>query len=232
MTEPQTLEGTSWTLARGVANPAGVTITARFAGGSLSGQGGVNRYRADYELDGDRLRLGPTAGTMMAGPPDAMEAERAFLTLLGAVAGWRIADDGTLELTDGDGTAILWFDAAPTVADTLTGRWEVRSVHRRDALISPTIGSEPFLEFGADGSVSGSAGVNQLSGQARLDGDRLHLGPLRTTRMAGTPEQMDEEGEFLAALERVAIARVEGDQLELTDPDGQVEVILARADAG
>ncbi|HEX6867704.1 MAG TPA: META domain-containing protein, partial [Candidatus Limnocylindrales bacterium] len=231
MADAQTLEGTSWHLARGVEIPDGVTITARFAGGTLSGQSGVNRYRADYELDGDRLRLGPAASTMMAGPEPAMAAEQGFLTLLGAVAGWQLADDGGLTLTDADGAAVLWFAAAPTVAETLTGRWEVRSVHRRDALASPTIGSEPYLEFGSDGSVSGSAGINRLHGKARLDGDRLHLGPLQTTRMAGSPELMDEEHEFLAALERVAIARIEGDRLELTDADGQVEVSLARAGA-
>ena len=49
---------------------------------------------------------------------------------------------------------------------------------------------------GADGSVSGSAGVNRFSGTARLDGDRLTLGPLRTTRMAGSPEAMEDPWAF------------------------------------
>lgn len=229
MADSTTLEGDAWELRRGVAIPDGVTISARFAGGTLAGRGGVNRYRADYELDGDRLRLGPAATTMMAGPDAAMASERHFLTLLGAVGGWRIAADGTtLELTDPDGNAVLWFEPAPTVADALTGRWTVTSVHRADALRSPTIGAEPYLEFAADGTVSGFAGVNEVSGQARLDGDRLHLGPLRTTRMAGSPERMDEEREFLAALERVAVVQLDGEVLHLTDPDGQIEVILRR----
>ena len=43
-----TFERTPWHLERGIAIPDGVTVTARFAGGTVAGQGPVNRYRAEY----------------------------------------------------------------------------------------------------------------------------------------------------------------------------------------
>ena len=72
------IEGTAWRLVRGVDIPAGIEITARFVGGTVSGHAGINRYRADYRLHGDVLELGPAATTLMAGDP-AGDARRARL---------------------------------------------------------------------------------------------------------------------------------------------------------
>ena len=222
------LEERAWRLSRGVDVPPGVEITARFAGGTVAGRSGVNRYRADYELDGQSLRLGVAASTMMAGPPEAMAAESAFLTLLGGVQGARVVD-ATLELLDRDGAPILWFEAAPAV-EGITGRWDVRFVRRGDALVS-SAATEPYLEFDADGRVTGSAGVNRVNGPARVDGDRVHLGPLMTTRMAGSPDAMDDEAALLSALDDVAAWRMDEDELVLVDADGETRVTLARTEA-
>jgi heat shock protein HslJ len=224
------LEGPTWHLVRGVAIPDGTTISARFVGGTVSGHAGINRYRADYRLDADVLELGPAATTLMAGDPAAMQAEHDFLQLLGSVDGYRLEDD-SLVLMDRGRADILWFAPAPDVAADLTGRWDVRFVRRDDALVSPTAGSTPYLEFSADGSVAGAAGVNRLAGPTRADGDRLHIGPLRTTRMAGSPEAMDEEAAFLEALEAVESYRFDDGQLVLIDGDGETRVTLARPGA-
>ncbi len=228
--DPASIEGTSWRLARGVAVPDGSTITARFVDGTVSGHAAVNRYRATYELSGGRLRIGPAATTRMAGPDAAMAAEAAYLTLLGAVAGQRLEDGGrALALLDASGDEILGFSAGPDVADALVGRWEVRGIHQGEALASPAQDSTPWLAFDGAGQVEGHGGVNRLHGTARVDGDRLFLGPLGSTRMAGPPEAMDAEGALLAALEAVAGFRLEGTDLELVDADGQTQVQLVRA---
>lgn len=231
-TEPASIEGPTWHLSRGVAIPDGTTISARFVGGTVSGHAGINRYRADYRLHGDILELGPAATTLMAGDPAAMKAEHDFLQLLGAADHQRI-ENGHLVLSDRDGTALLWFDRAPDVEAALTGRWDVRFVRRGDALVSPPLGSDPHLVFEEAGTVSGSAGVNQIGGPARADGDRLHIGPLRSTRMAGPPDAMDAEAALLAALEDVAAFRIDDDgSLVLVDADGETRVTLARSEAG
>ena len=54
----------------------------------LSGSGGCNRVMGSFELDGDTLRLGRLAGTMMACP-----------------------SGGQLDMLDGTGTLIARFEA-------------------------------------------------------------------------------------------------------------------------
>ncbi len=222
-----TLEGPTWHLERGVAIPPGTTISARFVGGTVSGHAGINRYRADYRLEGGRLELGPAATTLMAGDPDAMRAEHDYLQLLGAIDGYRLEGD-RLVLTDRGDVPILWFQPAPDVDESIVGTWEVRGVRIGDGVVSSATDPDRTITFTADGGVSGSAGVNRFSGTARLDGDRLTIGPLRTTRMAGSPEAMDAETAFLHALDEVVAVRLDGDDLTLLDADEGTQVRLVR----
>lgn len=74
----------------------------------------------------------------------------------------------------------------------------------------------PTLAFGADGRASGFAGVNRYGGSwEAAAGTALKLGPMAATRMAGPPERMDLEQRFLAALEGVESATVQGPTLTL-----------------
>jgi heat shock protein HslJ len=74
----------------------------------------------------------------------------------------------------------------------------------------------PTLAFGADGRASGFAGVNRYGGSwEAAAGTALKLGPMAATRMAGPPERMDLEQRFLAALEGVDAATVQGPTLAL-----------------
>ena len=46
------------------------------ADGRLTGCATINRMMGQFALDGDQLSAGPLAGTMMAGPPEAMDQEQ------------------------------------------------------------------------------------------------------------------------------------------------------------
>jgi heat shock protein HslJ len=50
--------------------------------GRLHGCAGVNRLMGSYTVDDGVLACGPVALTMMAGPPEAMAYEQAFLAVL------------------------------------------------------------------------------------------------------------------------------------------------------
>lgn len=106
------LDGTSWTLsdwAESTSIPADVTITAEFTGITLSGNSGVNSYSGEYEADETgAFSAGPFAGTMMAGPQAAMDAEAAYLHRLEAAKSYAVTG-GTLVLKDGDGNDSLTF---------------------------------------------------------------------------------------------------------------------------
>jgi heat shock protein HslJ len=77
------------------------------------------------------------------------------------------------------------------------------------------------LTFGADGRVSGFAGVNQFNGpfeMAAAGGNRgtLRFGELASTLMAGPANLMNQEKRYLDALRAVDGYIAEGGLLELT----------------
>jgi heat shock protein HslJ len=51
--------------------------------------------------------------------------------------------------------------------------------------------------------VSGHGGINRFSGGYRLEGDKLKLGPMMSTRMGGEDAAMQAESKYLIALEGV-----------------------------
>lgn len=73
------------------------------------------------------------------------------------------------------------------------------------------------IAFGAGGTVTGNAGVNRFRGQFTLAGDRLTVGALATTRMAGTPEAMQREQQLLTVLAQPLRVGAEGDSVVLDD---------------
>lgn len=227
-------EGVDWQLTRGIAQVPGHPATARFVDGTLSGQGPVNRYRAAYTRTGDGIRIGPPSGTRMAGSPEAMSAEDAYLRLLEASTSAAVRADGRrLELNDANGSSILTYEPAPSELLALDGTWAVRAIARGDSLRPGRAGSEAALTFDASGgTVHGSSGINRLNGTAEVHDGRLRFGPLMMTRMAGEPEAMDEEAALVGALDAVTGFAVEGDRLRLLDADGDTRVELQRTDGG
>lgn len=115
--ENDPLAGTRWRLGEWTLSslsPTAFTITAVFAGGTISGRSGVNSYSGPYETGTkNAFAAGPLAGTQMAGPEPAMRAERAYLTLLGQARSYELTAD-RLTLFDGNGNESLVFDAVST----------------------------------------------------------------------------------------------------------------------
>jgi heat shock protein HslJ len=64
------------------------------------------------------------------------------------------------------------------------------------------------------GQASGFSGVNQFHGSYKLDGSKISFGPLISTRMAGPPELMEIESNFL---------NVVSSDVEFTISDGVLE---------
>ena len=88
-------------------------------------------------------------------------------------------------------------------------------------------GSTPAITTGAtvtlvhdSGNVSGQAPCNTYRTEFTVDGDRVEVGPVATTRMACEPEVNEAENDFLKALERVDTVAANGDRLTLTRSDG------------
>lgn len=108
------IEGVNWKLesymiAGGTrAVPSSVTVTALFEEGRVSGESGVNTYRGEYKLSGASLRISNVATTLMAGPPEAMEVEQEFVSLLERTRTFTAEGTG-LKMFDDAGAEILVF---------------------------------------------------------------------------------------------------------------------------
>ncbi len=77
------------------------------ADGRVSGNATVNRLMGQYALEGDVLRFGALASTMMAGPPENMEQEQRVLAALAHPLRVEAAADGDVLLVSEAGTTLL-----------------------------------------------------------------------------------------------------------------------------
>lgn len=96
----------------------------------------------------------------------------------------------------------------------------------------PKVARRPSLTVTLAGAVGGFGGVNRIAGRTDpegLKGGRLTLGNLVSTKMAGPPELMELETNYLAALGRVTSYRVTaGDGLTLSDGAGRAVLTFVR----
>lgn len=107
------LDGTQWKLAAWPASsldPAAFDVTADFADGQISGRSAVNSYGGSCSASANgSFSVGTMQMTLMAGEPDAMQAESLYHELLGLARRWRI-DPSQLVLSDAAGQDLLVFD--------------------------------------------------------------------------------------------------------------------------
>jgi heat shock protein HslJ len=227
------LDGTAWTLASlpGTAPVAGATPTAQFEGGRIAGTDGCNRYTGSYEAVGGVLRVSRLASTMMACAPDVAAQAKAFTDALTGAGTFRIVD-GRLELLATDGTVRVALAAQSR--DLAGTSWRVTMINNgREAVVGVLAGTTVTLEFREDGKAGGSAGCNRWNGGFRSEAGTLSFTRPVATRMAcpEPPGAMEQERNFLQALETVAVARREGDRLELRRADGALALTLELATA-
>ncbi len=230
--EGPALEGTNWVLSESTdlgVSLDGVTVSARFQDGTVAGTSGCNSYTGPYEVDGEDLTIGPEiASTQMACEDPQAAVEQAYLAALPEVASFAIADE-TLTLSNGDGDALLVFDAS-VGAEAIVGSWTVTSYYAGDAILSVTGDATLTADFADDGSVSGNAGCNNYNGPYEIDGDSITIGPLAGTKMACTSEELSkQEADFLAALELATTFIVTGDRLDLLRDGGTIAATLQKA---
>jgi heat shock protein HslJ len=233
---PSGLPGTSWTVMmynNGREAVVGLIAESQIslnfgAGGQVSGNSGCNTYSGGYEVNGDQLKVGPLASTMMAcdKPAGVMEQEQQYLAALQKAATYEIAGD-TLTIRDASGATQVMAKVS-TPAGLPGTSWTVMMYNNgREAVVGLIAESQISLNFGADGQVSGNSGCNTYSGGYEVTGNTLKVGPLASTRMfcekpAGV---MEQEQQYLAALQKAAIYEIAGDTLTIRDASGATQVM-------
>ena len=160
---PTPLTGTTWLMTfyydgKGAVVSAllGTKITAVFGeDGKISGSAGCNNYTASYEVDGERITVGPAATTRMmcAEPEGIMEQEAAYLAALESAVSYTIEGD-QLELMDAEGRRAVSYVVAPEKGPGLTEDTLKNAAYRGiyEETVQLTDGryeGEPFVEGGA-----------------------------------------------------------------------------------
>jgi heat shock protein HslJ len=98
----------------------------------------------------------------------------------------------------------------------------------KDALPSPAVDITFSPAKDGNGTVDGNGGVNQYSGPYTVQGEKLTVGPLSSTRMAGDQAAMDQESAYLSALQLAASYKISGDTLTISNRSG-IAVVTYKA---
>jgi len=204
----------------------GSSITIQFTpDGKTGGSAGCNRYTATYTASGSTLMISsPLAVTRMACADDVMNQEAAYLEALSQVQMYNITGD-RLTLSDAGSTSVLVFTAQ---SQELAGTtWDVLSYNNgKQAVTSVLADTTITIEFGEDGTISGNSSCNSYSGSYKVTGKQIEIGPLASTMMycAEPTGLMDQETQYLAALQTATAYGVEGTTLELRTSDEALAV--------
>ena len=89
---------------------------------------------------------------------------------------------------------------------------------------------QSHITFGADGTVSGSGGCNNFTGNYTIEDGKLGFGPLASNMMACPDAIMNQETRFHAALAEVETYRIEQGLLFLLGEDGEPVMRLWQKD--
>ena len=99
----------------------------------------------------------------------------------------------------------------------INGNWQLASGLVGGQAI-PLIDGSPVTLNVTGTEIGGNSACNSYGGQFILDGSSIAIGDLMTTLMMCTPEVMDVEIPYTAALQEVDTVAIDSDQLVMTGP--------------
>ena len=233
--EPVELPGSTWDVHSYNNGTGGVTsvingtaLNISFDDETAAGLAGCNNYTGSYEVDGEKISFGPQATTrkLCSNPEGIMEQESEYLTALQGAARYEIQGD-RMDMYFEDGARAATFYLSKPVELPGTS-WNVHSYNNgRGGVTTLIIDTELNVNF-EDTAVAGLAGCNNYNGSYQVEGQAISIGPLATTRkFCSDPEGvMEQENEFLAALQGAVRFEVQGDQMDMYFEDGARAVVL------
>ncbi len=209
-------------------------IDIHLSDGKLSGKAGCNSYSGSYLAEGEKLTFThPIATTMMLCPEPVMEQERTYLQLLNQVGSYHI-DDETLVLLNQKQQPVLKY-AIQRPAELENTQWQAAAINNgRSGVVSSATTGLANAQF-LDGKLTGNGGCNQYSAGYTVEGNKITIGPVMTTRKhCPEPENiMQQEQEYLHAITGTRIYTLDTSNLELRSEEGALQVRYSiKTDAG
>lgn len=113
-------------------------------------------------------------------------------------------------------------------AESIDGRWNLVS-HGSAAGQTPAAPDvDAFIEFGADGQLSGNVGCNGFGGEYSVDGNEITFGSIIATEMFCEGPIGEQEMSTFAVLSESATFALDGNTLTMTSEDGNSVIVLER----
>ncbi|HLB39367.1 MAG TPA: META domain-containing protein [Actinomycetota bacterium] len=206
--------------------PAKARVDIAFDGSELHGRAACNSYGGGYEADtsAGTLSFSDLFSTEMACEARLMDLESAYLAALGDVTGYQVVGDRAGLVLTGGQTALTFAPESPVQALPLEGTaWTLTTIAEPNSqAVSSTVAGTVVTATFDGGSMSGSGGCNTYNATADISGDELVVGPIASTLIACAGGVGRQESAYFAALEAVGLWSIEGDQLTLSDENGQM----------
>lgn len=226
------LTGRVWVLTELNGKPpmAGTGISAQFsADGKVMGSAGCNRYNGSFTISGENITFSsPLASTMMMCEQAIMDQESAYLQALAEVKTFSLTGN-LLTFRGEEGANLLVFQAQSQ--DLANTDWQATFYNNgSQAVVGVLEGSSLTASFAEGDNLSGNSGCNSYNGSYKVDGNQITIGPLASTmKFCDEPAGvMEQEAQFLAALQSAASFQVEGNVLELRTQDGALAGLFTK----
>lgn len=218
----ESLKNTSWVVAQINGEPTIPDFQPTIAFGAaddVGGNSGCNHFGGTYTLTGTQISFGEFMTTAMLCTDNGRDQQEiAFHAALGTVVSVRFAGE-TVELLDGDGAVALLLAPVPPLQLAGTS-WVLGGIVDGNTSSAPVADNPVTLSFTAD-QLSGRA-CNNFSGSYSLEGDRITIGPLMSTRMACLSDELNaQESLVFELLQTATTVTVAQRVLQLTAPDGR-----------
>lgn len=223
--QPTPLSNTSWKLisfnAGATQTPLvrGTMITLDFTDSGVSGSVGCNTYRGSYSILENRLTIGQVVSTRRGCAEAIMQQETTYLDALQGDTSIDLSGN-TLIITSADASFKLTFARTTAVNNSPAGSvgrdWRLDTVETSGTAASLVAASEITLRIDVDGSISGNAGCNLYRGSYALDGNKVAVSEIISTRRACADQALtQQEQQYLAALHQVTQYELTPDRLTL-----------------
>ena len=209
-------------------------ITFDIGKNRFSGSGGCNRIMGYVNAEGDRLKFGRVASTLMACKNSDLEKE--FLSALESTVNYKITGN-QLMLANPDKVLLVFYDPTMelrerTAEDAVTDNrlndiWVLESIKDLQANEKNYMKGLPTLEINIkEMRFSGNGGCNSFNGKFESEGNNIKFGPAATTRMMCPGNY---ESEFLTALSNADSFKIENSRLYLMQ-NGKGVMVFKKVD--
>ncbi len=207
------------------------TISAEFSEeGLVSGSSGCNNYSTSYTIDGDSINFGEAiASTQKFCPPPINEQERVYFQMLNEATSFEINNSEKLTLFDDDENVMAVYMAQSQALEGSS--WDVTSYNNgRGGVTSLIAGTEITANFAEDGKMTGTSGCNNYTATYEIDGESISIGPpAATSQFCAEPEGiMEQEGEYLTALQTAASYKIEVNSMNMRTDGGSTVANFSR----